>query len=393
MTDSFQWERCDSGGGSCLDIAGATNPTYLAVAADVGKTLRARGYRDGTLVGESAAVGPVLASGSTLAYDTATAYANNRPAFTPTRTVTVTTKTQLDAAIADLRAGDLVDAVVAGGWDYTGHLDIRDKRLASYAAIDLGTGVDAVRITNPDTSNFWAVLVNNVANLRMYGGKIKATGGQGILSHGLLNNFLWWDFYCHDCGNHGVSLVCASDGGGYDGIDIKGETYNCGLNYLAIDNHPEKGTGCHGMIIHDTQPSSAAYNFKNARIAMYVHDQPTGAALEIGGNVGVEDNITIYLKAERLTFVATQQVGGNALQTWGSAPFSNIHVKYLEATDLQGRAVDNNLASGTSRSGITVEYGRASNCCQNPHLASTEPSVSPSQPWDPRGAPVYQDVA
>lgn len=35
-----QWRRCDAAGANCADIAGATDQTYRAVSADVGKTLR-----------------------------------------------------------------------------------------------------------------------------------------------------------------------------------------------------------------------------------------------------------------------------------------------------------------------------------------------------------------
>ena len=37
---SYQWLQCESLGGSCLPIAGATSQTYFAVAADVGHTLK-----------------------------------------------------------------------------------------------------------------------------------------------------------------------------------------------------------------------------------------------------------------------------------------------------------------------------------------------------------------
>ncbi|HET9442833.1 MAG TPA: hypothetical protein VFO65_05880, partial [Acidimicrobiales bacterium] len=39
-TFAFQWRRCDAAGGAGVDITGATGPTYVPVAADVGRTLR-----------------------------------------------------------------------------------------------------------------------------------------------------------------------------------------------------------------------------------------------------------------------------------------------------------------------------------------------------------------
>src|SRR5204863_24845 len=38
----YQWLQCDSFGGGCLPIAGATNQTYVPVAEDVGHTIRVR---------------------------------------------------------------------------------------------------------------------------------------------------------------------------------------------------------------------------------------------------------------------------------------------------------------------------------------------------------------
>ena len=36
----YQWKRCDSSGGTCLDVAGATQTSYAPTLAELGKTLR-----------------------------------------------------------------------------------------------------------------------------------------------------------------------------------------------------------------------------------------------------------------------------------------------------------------------------------------------------------------
>src|SRR5213592_2198471 len=35
ITYTYQWRRCGTGGGNCVDVAGATSKTYILVAADV----------------------------------------------------------------------------------------------------------------------------------------------------------------------------------------------------------------------------------------------------------------------------------------------------------------------------------------------------------------------
>jgi hypothetical protein len=39
---TLQWRRCDTGGGGCVDIAGATSDSYTPVASDAGSTIRLR---------------------------------------------------------------------------------------------------------------------------------------------------------------------------------------------------------------------------------------------------------------------------------------------------------------------------------------------------------------
>src|SRR5688500_11850698 len=62
LSYSFQWTRCNSSGGNCSAISGASSTTYLIVSADVGSTLRVvvtTRNRKGYTAATSAATAPV----------------------------------------------------------------------------------------------------------------------------------------------------------------------------------------------------------------------------------------------------------------------------------------------------------------------------------------------
>lgn len=301
-------------------------------------------------------------------YEQAISYTQTRPAFTPTRTVTVASGSALKSAISNLQPGDLVKAsapftVSASG--STTPLTIANK-LSAPAEIDL-TGVSIVYTGTSQVNGVW---LNNPSNLLIYGGDISTSGNGGVCLRVYgSQHVLWWGFKVHDCG--GTGFQAQAIGGPVDHDDFQGEITRTGLNN-AWDPHcsTECGTGQHGANLWDANQTNA---FTNNRFAFYAHDIPTGACVEYGNSQGVATGDVLYLKCVNATFDAQKQTAGNALQTWGNIDNTvkaTLDVKYLEGDNLEGQAYrDAGLSSGVDASGITIEYGRASNTNLNPRYA------------------------
>jgi hypothetical protein len=383
---SSAWQRCDASGANCSSISGAGSATYKLADADAGKTLRVAVTASNTSGSAVAVSAPtsVVASAPTPTpspgtdFDSAIAYTRTPPPFTALRTINVSSQAQLQSAVSNLKPGDYVKAT--GAFTVSGEFTF-SNRLASPAVVDLGTGENAVRFSYTGGQNLPAVWLNNPSNLRIFGGDLTTnkTGGMCLEAQGA-SHVLWWGFYIHDCGGSGFA---AFNNQPVTDNDFYGEITRAGLNHN-WDPHAEPGTGVHGAILMDTSSASA---FTNNRFALNIHDQPSGAAVELGNPVAAPaSGNVLYLKADRLTKVATRQTAGNALQLWGRAQLG-LTVKYIEVSNAQGRAVDlqglSDLAAGASA--VKVENGRAANTNLNSQL--NEPNRA--LPWDWRGGVRY----
>ena len=105
---------------------------------------------------------------------------------------------------------------------------------------------------------------------------------------------------------------------------------------------------------------------RDSRFVLDVHDQPSGAACQIGGTV--HDSF-FAIRAARITRDAQTMVAGSGAQIWGEA--HDIEVQ-CEGTDLHGRCVDTNGLYSVA-TGIRVTHGVARRCCLNPKLAGQDP--------------------
>lgn len=312
-----------------------------------------------------------------------TTYTQNRPAFTPTRTINVSTASGFKTALANLQAGDLVKVTAA--FTVSGETVI-SNRLSASAVLDLGS---YVHFYNSATTNMPAVWVKNAQNIRIYGGDIRADGGSCIIWYGS-QHITWWDFHAHDCGSSGIGLATLQPGAnGYGPIqynDVEGSITHFSLTNGQYDSHVEKCSGIHGANIADANYADISHN----RFAFDVEDSTcSGGGISFGSNqsTNIPHDNAVIVKCVSLTFVSTLQTGGNCYQTWGYGN-QNTDIKYLEANDLTGHAVWAGGLYSKPNSALatdTIEYGRATNTDQNPRYAG-------DCTMNREGNPLFQNV-
>lgn len=339
---------------------------------------------------------PPSEGGGSLTYEEATAFAESDylPGWAPfvyARTVTVTSKSQLQNACNNAVAGDLI--VCTGGFTVSGTsgaagLDVRSQP-AGPVKVDLGTGENAVKIVGGDPGTYPAVYLVGCKNFYFYGGDI-SSGTYGINAFDV-QHVRWWDCVVHDTRNTGIIIA----GVAVESIvDFRAYIHNTGLDWLNLDPHLEKGTGVHACYLGGG--ANGRYRVTGRVMLDTDHVQP-GAAVQVNH----VNDLDLYLRsnyqgyrADGVIFDSESRWGaGNGVQVWGDDPVGyslQFNAKYVESHHMRGRPFQaGGLSAGQLDSGLadsTLDYGRADDCNLAPLNVGTPY-------WDAlNGAMVFVDV-
>jgi hypothetical protein len=344
LTYAYQWLRCDAAGANCVDISGATNSSYVLTTSDVGSRIRSE-----VTATEQALPPPAGTWEDMLAAEFPIT------SFTPSRTVTVTSAVQLNAACADLQAGDRINA---SGFTYNGSFQgLRDKNLSDWAELHF-TNVQFVA-----TGTQYGFPLINTSKIRVFGADVSG-GGYGVPIFKCQD--VEFRGAVHDIG--GTACHPVPNGVRATRITVVLEAWNCGLNHT-LDPHADKGTGLHALYAGD---SGSLPNI-DCRYAVDTHDQTNCAG---GVQLTNQQGGYIAVRAHDLSFRSTTQTAGNAIQHFGSS--SQNCDMWIEAERITGHGF---RSQGGSLSSNTVVYGRAEDFCLNPREGT--------KAWDTVGGITY----
>src|SRR4029077_12286075 len=114
------------------------------------------------------------------------------PAFTPTRTINVTSQSALKTAWSNIEPGDEIDVAPM---TLTGEVSFLNKQLSNWAEIHFAPGVKFVGVTSGAFPSVW---ISNVSHVRFYGGEVTNAASGATVGHGVTiydSSYLtWWGF-------------------------------------------------------------------------------------------------------------------------------------------------------------------------------------------------------
>jgi hypothetical protein len=346
---------------------------------------------------------------TTLSFEGQTNWA--RPANPAGRSVTFTTKAGLDSAVNGLLAGDTVTYVGTSVLPIISSTSTTykiTKSPSSVAVFDFGTSRsiwDPTKVSNAYVSfsftgatNNFAFWINGCSNLRFFGGDLDtdSTGGSGLLVGAPTQAVLWYDLTTHDVGASGIAVRGTTGSGTASDVHdltIRAECDRFCMN-PSFDNHPDKGTGFHGLILH-----GSTGDIHDSTFAIYAHDplrpgeQTTingvtqtwpegggGCAIEPGNDSGLVpnyNNCTYYALGVNLLMrvgdghnpgssLTNIQTGGNVFNFWGAIPLSNNVVGWAEGRNCTGAVIHGNPNSNWQNGAIPIKvlHGRHTNVNQ-----------------------------
>jgi hypothetical protein len=300
-----------------------------------------------------------------------------RPAFKPSRTITV------DTAAGFWRAWDRLrprDEILVRGVTFRGEVKLLHKQLGGWAEIRFDSATKFVGAAS--AVNLAAVWIDDVSHVRLYGGDVSDSASGGMAGTGVVvydSSYLtWWGVKVHDVGGAGMYITGIRRASEY--VDIKADVSHWGHN-LKWDPHPEKGTGLQGVNIGDSR-----YGVNHSRFAFHVHDSPVGSGLEMGGAVATDGARAneVYVWCRNLTIVTATGQAGNCAQMWGQNVTGNTF-RYILAQHLSGRPYQTSgMFANQSLATDRVVYGRAARTNLNRAYGAIR--------WDPRYGTVFENV-
>jgi hypothetical protein len=211
-----------------------------------------------------------------------------------------------------------------------------------------------------------AIWLQDITNLRLIsqGMIVSNPDGAGVLLGGATGCVLdGWDV--RNCGGVGFGL--------------NGSNATVASNYIrasirewaldpTLDNHLEKGTGLHGLIIEN---SHTPYRVDDNTLVLTTPGSKLGGSLlEVGSTSSTRapSGNKAWLQAADLLQDAQIQTAANALNLWGH--IGTLDVLWIGASGLHGHAVS--AASGSYKD-VRIESGEAVNCCLNPRYKGQSP--------------------